>query len=72
MTVTVKKSDPPESKEILAESIVKLGKALDELNKSKLNKRAILILLQDATKLPKRDIELIIDSIPRLTAWYCR
>lgn len=53
--VKVTKSDPPETTEILAESIVKLGKALDHLNSSGMNRKAIVLLLQDATKLPKRD-----------------
>lgn len=72
--VKVKKSDPPntETKEILAEAIVRLGAAVTKLNKSGLNKRAIVCLLHDATKLPKKEITLIIDAIPQLERWYCR
>ncbi len=71
-SVRVVKSDPPESKEILAEAIVRLGDSVRKLDESGLNHKAIVLLLQDATKLPKRDIELVLSSIPRLKAWYCR
>lgn len=70
--VKVVKSDPPETKEVLAESIVKLGQALEHLNSSGMNRKAIVLLLQDATRLPKRDIELVLRAIPQLKAWYCR
>lgn len=70
--VKVTKSDPPETKEILAESIVKLGEAHDKLARSGLNRKAIILLLHDATKVPKRQIELILEAIPRLRGWYCK
>jgi hypothetical protein len=71
--VKVVKSDPPESKEILAEAIVRIGDAAERLRRDGgLNKRAIIILLQDATKVPKRDIAAILDALPRLRGWYCK
>lgn len=70
--VKVVKSDPPETKEILAEAIVRLGESVKKLDESGLNKKAILLLLQDATRLPKRDIRAVLDAIPRLKGWYCR
>lgn len=70
--VKVKKSDPPESKEILAEAIVNIGAAARKLEASGLNKKAIVILLQAQTKLPQRDITLVLDSLPQLERWYCR
>lgn len=72
MTVKVVKSDPPETTEILAEAIVRLGDSVRKLDASGLNHKAIVILLQDATKLPRRDIESILTAIPRLKSWYCR
>lgn len=70
--VKVKKSDPPESKEILAEAIVNIGSAAKKLAASGVNKKAIIILLQAQTKLPQRDIKLVLDSLPQLELWYCR
>ena len=70
--VKVKKSDPPESKEILAEAIVNIGNATKKLQENGLNKRAIIILIQAETKLAQRDIRLVLDALPQLERWYCR
>ncbi len=70
--IRVKKSDPPESKEILAEAIVNIGAAAKKLEASGLNKRAIIILLQAKTKLSQKDIKLVLDSLTQLEGWYCR
>jgi hypothetical protein len=61
---------PPE---ILASAIVRISKAFDELSgDSGLNRKAIIVLLQDATKLPKRDIEFILNALQDLKRQYCR
>jgi hypothetical protein len=70
--ITVKKSDPPESKEVLATAITKISDGFDAMLKSGLNKKAIIILIQAETKLPQRDIRLVLDALPRLKGWYCR
>lgn len=70
--VQVVKSDPPETTEILAEAIVRIGDAVTKLNNSGLNRKAIIILLHEATKVGKKDIETILDALPRLRGWYCR
>ena len=70
--VKVKKSEQPGSKEILAEAIVNIGNATKKLTSSGINKEAIIILLQAKTKLSKRDIALVLDSLPQLERWYCR
>jgi hypothetical protein len=62
MSVKVTKSDPPESPEILAEAIVRIGTAMQKLKASGLNEDAIIILVQAKTSLPRRDIKLIFDS----------
>jgi hypothetical protein len=72
MAISVKKSTPPESKEILAEAIIRIGEAFDSLQKNGLNKHAIIVLIQAETKLSQRDIKTVIDALPRLRGWYCR
>ena len=72
MNVRVKKSDPPESTEILADSIVRISNSLDELSRSGMNHKAIVILIQAATKLSRRDIEAVLDAQKRLAGWYCK
>jgi hypothetical protein len=72
MTIAVKKSDPPETKEILAEAITRIGAGFSSLVASGLNKKAIVVLIQAETKLPQRDIIAVLDALPRLRGWYCR
>lgn len=62
----------PESKEILAQAIVRIGDAMEKLKESGMNDYGIRVLLQHETKLPMRDIKLVIDSMRKLKSWYCR
>lgn len=68
----VKNVENPESTEILAEAIVRIGEAAEKLRSSGLNETAIIVLMHDYTKLPKRDIKLVLDSMRKLKGWYCR
>lgn len=70
--VTVKKSEPPESTEILAEAIVRIGAGFQKLKQSGVNEKAIVLLLHDATGVGKPAIRQILDALPRLAGWYCR
>ena len=71
--VNVKKSDPPESDEILAEAIVKIGNAVQSLSRrGGINKKAIVTLIHDQTKLPKKIITAVLDSLPQLERLYCK
>lgn len=62
----------PEEKDTLADAIVRIGDAMTRLESSGLNRRAVIVLVHDATKLPKRDIELVLDTLPKLRSMYCR
>jgi hypothetical protein len=68
----IKNQEKPEPTEVLAEAIIRMGEAADKLKSSGLNETAIIVLLHDATKLPKRDIKLVLDSMRKLRSWYCR
>jgi hypothetical protein len=71
--VAVVKSDPPETKEVLADAIVKLSSAARDLqNSSGLNQKAIILLLQNATGLRQGDIKKVLDALPELRRMYCR
>lgn len=71
--ISVKKDkDNPESKEILAEAIIRISESFIRLKQSGLNESAIISLIYDATKIPKRDIKTVLDSLARLKGWYCR
>lgn len=70
--ISVKKSDPPESKEVLAEAIVKIGKAAQQLRDSGLNEEAIIILLHHKTRVGMGHIKSVLEGLRQLEAWYCK
>lgn len=68
----IKNTEKPESTEILAEAIIRIGDAMERLTRSGLNRRAVVALIHDQTKIGKTDIETILDALTRLKGWYCR
>ena len=74
MNAKIIKSDPPESTELMAASIIKISNAMGKLlsEPGGLTQEAIVLLLHDATKVGKPDIRAILNALPRLRGWYCR
>ena len=70
--ITVIKSVPPETTEVLAAAIVRIGEAAEQLRKSGLNERAIVVLLHDGTKVGMSDIRAVLNGLRQLRGWYCR
>jgi hypothetical protein len=73
--VTVLKSDPPETRAVLATAITEIAEAFSKLSRGGLNRKALVVLLQDATKakgVKRADIEAILDALPQLERQYCR
>lgn len=70
--IKVKKSDPPETKEVLADAIVRISEGFEKLQKSGLNERAIIALLHDATKIGKPAIRDVLAGLRQLKGWYCQ
>ena len=68
----VKNIEKPEPTEILAEAIIRIGESFDKLQKNGLNKTAIVVLIHDYTKIPKRDINIVLESLSKMKGWYCR
>lgn len=59
----------PQPVELIAESIIEIAAAFQKINSSRLNKRAIILLLHDAigtSKIGKKEIELVLDYAPKL------
>lgn len=70
-----KSEENPETVELLAKSVVQVAEASKKLLNSGLTKRAIIVLLQDGigtSKINKTQIELVLDNLPRLKAWYVK
>lgn len=73
MTVKVKKSvENPETTEILAAAITRIGEGMTKLLASGVNTNAIVVLLHYETKISQRDIRAIFNALGRLKGWYCR
>ena len=71
----VVKQDPekPVERPVLADAIIRLSRAARSLNeRSGLNEEGIVTLLQHSSKLPRRDIFAVLDSIKDLERAYCR
>ena len=58
--------------EQIAEAILKISKAWERIAKSALKRETIIILLHAASKVPKRDIEYVLNSLDNLKAMYLK
>lgn len=61
----------PVEKGVLAQAIVNISKAAQKLHQDGLNQKAIVILLHHSTKIPMRDIQLVLENIRTLEQQYC-
>ena len=52
--------------EVLATSIKEIAEGMKVFNKANLNRRALLVLLRDATALPMSDINKVLESLEQL------
>ena len=57
---------------VLAEEIVKVSKAASELLATRLNRRALLVLLHDSTGVPMRTIEKVLEGASELESTYVK
>lgn len=58
--------------EVIAEAVIKVAEGIGTINNSRLTRRAVLLLLQDATGLNKGDIAKVLDAAPMLTSYYVK
>jgi hypothetical protein len=72
-TITVKVNEEnPEPLVVTAKAIIEISEAFIKINNSPLKRRAVVLLLQDATKISQRDINLILDVAPKLKDFYVK
>jgi hypothetical protein len=72
-TVTVKQDDEkPVEVEVLAQAIVDIGNAAKRLASSRLNRRAVVVLLNDMTGIAKGTIEVVLNSLEQLEMRYLK
>lgn len=71
--VHVTKSEKnPETTEILADAIVRISESFKQLQKSGLNRHAIIVLVQDDCHIGKKNISVVLNSLNRLAGYYCK
>lgn len=71
----VKNEESPESVELLAQSVIQVAEGFEKLKNSPLTQRALIVLLHDgigAAKITKSQIQLVLEALPRLKAWYIK
>ncbi len=59
-------------RETLAEAIGKISEAVEAILKSGINRRAIVALIADKSKLGKSTIEIVLNNLEDLKRDYCR
>jgi len=79
----IKDEENPEPTPILAKAVLKISEAMEKLQESGINERAIIVLTIDAcescipsgysNRKPRyREVKAIFDSLKQLRAWYCK
>ena len=67
-----KQADEETEEETLVEAIRSVSRGVESLRKSGLNRRAIIVLIHDATRnIGMREIGIILDTLPELADRYC-
>ena len=63
-------NDTEDPLEVIVSSIKAVAGGLEKLNNSGLSHRAVVLLLHDCTKVPKKQITAILDAAPLLLSRY--
>ncbi len=64
--------EKPVERNVLAQAIVDIAAAMKKLTYGGVNRDAIVILVHDQTKLPKRDIVAVFNALQDLERQFCR
>lgn len=70
-TIKIKSNDEnPEPVEIIAKAIIDISVAFERIKNSRLSQKALVLLIQDQTRISQRDIIAILDIVPKLKDIY--
>lgn len=64
--VNVVQSDPPIAADIMAKAIVDIAEGFRRVENSRLSRKALVVLIQNHSKVPQRDIELVLNNLAQL------
>lgn len=70
MIELVKTAEQGADYERIATAIRAISDVGKKLSASGLSRNCVVLILHDATNVPKRDIKLILDALPNLPKWY--
>jgi len=74
--IRIKKSEEnPESAELLAQSVIQVAEGFQKVLATPLTQRGLIVLLHDGigqAKITKKQIQLVIEALPRLKGWYIK
>jgi len=68
----MEKIDLRKNADSLADSIIRISDAMEVLNKSRLNRKAVVILLRGMIPMSGKQIEKVLDNLPKLKAFYTK
>ena len=54
--------------EVLANAIIEINAAMVVINRSRLSRKALVVLIHDHSKVPKKTIELVLNNLAALSA----
>ena len=66
VTVHQKDEANPVPAEVIADAIVEISKAMKALSNTRLTRRALVTLIAYESKVPRRDIEIVLNNLDRL------
>ncbi len=75
-TIKIKTNEEdPESVELIAESIIQVSAAFEKINKSRLSRKAIILLLQNyigVNYISKKQIGYVLEYAPKLKDYFLK
>jgi hypothetical protein len=70
--VVTGKNDEPTPVGIIERSIVEISKAMQAINKTRLTRKALIVLIHDHSKIARRDIEIVLNCLEHLEEVYLK
>lgn len=61
----------PPAPEVLAEAIVEIAAAMKKVLSSRLKRDTLILLVHWASRVPQRDVRLVLDSLEQLEQKFC-
>lgn len=62
----------PESIEVIARSVIEVSEAMKKIRNGKLKDRALILLIQDVSKVTQTDIKKVLDACEVLASVYTK